>query len=70
MKHHISGIFSHLSAAFLAAALLASTASAQAIVKYDFALEIEPDSHALYATARINLPPELLNWLAKRSNFC
>jgi hypothetical protein len=59
MKHDISGIFSHLSAAFLAAALLASTASAQAIVKYDFALEIEPDSHALYATARINLPPEL-----------
>jgi aminopeptidase N len=59
MKYKYSGFFSHLRFAFLAIALLASTVWADGQVAYDFALEIEPDESALYATVRINLPSEL-----------
>ena len=59
MKHRIFRTFSYPCFASLAIALLASTAWAETDVAYNFALEIEPDSNALYATVRINLPPEL-----------
>ena len=40
-------------------ALLVSVGHADSVVDYEFALEIAPETSDLYATARINLPPEL-----------
>ena len=59
MKPEYLRFYSHLIFAFLAIAVPVSTVCAEGKVAYDFALEIEPDSNALYATVRINLPPAL-----------
>jgi len=59
MKHKFPRLSHRLRFAFLVVALIVSTAWAEGEVAYDFALEIAPEDNALYATVRINLPPEL-----------
>ena len=59
MKKNISHILPYLRLILFSMLLVGSVVRADSLVDYYFALEIEPDTHALYATVRINLPPQL-----------